>query len=134
MSDARTVEWMAVPKRILLLNNELRVTRLVRQAFQNTGEYLFNEESNPQIAFRTAQNFQPDIIFFDLTGNALNWSDALQQIRSHFGFAKTPFVMLSSTSGDGSIAYSSSVDGYEFSANPVKVEELVRYVEEMLQV
>ena len=68
---------VSVRKRVLFLCNEPRVTRLVRQALDETGEYLIREEPDREVAAETAQKFQPDIILLDVTGEEINGTDSI---------------------------------------------------------
>ena len=132
-SDACTIVGLSIRKRILLLSNEPRLTRLVRQAFEETGEYLIKEEADREIASETAQKFQPDVILLDLTDDELSGTEALEHIRSDWALGDAPIIALESTNGDASVVYSSSLEGYECSAGPIKMDELVHCVEEMLE-
>jgi DNA-binding response OmpR family regulator len=124
---------VSVRKRILFLSNEPRLTRLVKQAFEETGEYLIREEPDREIASETAQKFQPDLILLDLTGEEISGSEALEQIRSDAALGDAPIIALESANGDASIVFSSSLEGYECSAGPIEMDELVHCVEEMLE-
>jgi PleD family two-component response regulator len=124
---------MRFPKRILLLGNELRVTQLVRQTLASTGRYLLKEEQNSRAAFQAARIFQPDVIFLGLTADALDWNNTLEQIRTDIAFRATPVFVLTISNTEDSVVYGGSLDGYEFSAQPVKIEELVRSVDELLE-
>jgi PleD family two-component response regulator len=53
---------MTFPKRILLIDREPPVTRLVRQALEKTGKYLIKEEHSGQFTLHSARWFQPDLI------------------------------------------------------------------------
>jgi two-component system response regulator VicR len=124
---------MTFPKRILLVGNEPRVTRLVRQALEGSGTYLINEEQNSRTAFHTAKRFQPDVIFFDLSFDELDWTKAIRQIRADVAFRNTPIFMLRRSEAGDSVVYGGSFEGYEFSANPVTIQELLSCVNEMLE-
>jgi DNA-binding response OmpR family regulator len=124
---------VTVRKRILLLSNEPRLTRLVKQAFDETGEYLIKEEPEREIASETAQKFQPDVILIDLTGDEIGGTEALEQIRVNWALGSAPIIALESANGDASVVYSSSLEGYECSAGPINMDELVHCVEEMLE-
>ena len=123
---------MSIRKRILFLSNEPRLTRLVRQAFEESGEYLIREEPDREIASETAQKFQPDLILLDLTGEETTGPEALEQLRSESALGDAPIIALESGNGEASIVFSSSMEGYECSAGPVDMDELVHCVEEML--
>jgi CheY-like chemotaxis protein len=124
---------VSVRKRILFLCNEPRLTRLVRLALEETGEYLIREEPDREIASETAQKFQPDLILLDVTGEEVSGSEALEQIRSDSALGDAPIIALESEGGDASIAFSSSMEGFECSAGPIDMDGLVHCVEEMLE-
>jgi DNA-binding response OmpR family regulator len=124
---------VTIRKRILFLSNEPRLTRLVRQAFEESGEYLIREEPDREIASETAQKFQPDLILLDLTGEETTGPEALEQLRSESALGDAPIIALESGNGEASIVFSSSMEGYECSAGPVDMDELVHCVEEMLE-
>ena len=124
---------MSIRKRILFLSNEPRLTRIVRQAFEESGEYLIKEEPDREIASETAQKFQPDLILLDLTGEETTGPEAWEQMRSDSGLGDAPIIALESGDGDASIVFSSSMEGYECSVGPVDMDELVHCVEEMLE-
>ena len=124
---------MSIRKRILFLSNEPRLTRLVRQAFEETGEYLIREEPDREAAAQTAQKFQPDLILLDMTGEEMSGPEALEQLRAESALGDAPIIALEGGNGDASIVFSSSMEGYECSAGPVDMEGLVHCVEEMLE-
>ncbi len=124
---------MSIRKRILFLSNEPRLTRIVRQAFEESGEYLIKEEPDREIASETAQKFQPDLILLDLTGEESTGQEAWEQMRSDSGLGDAPIIALESGDGEASIVFSSSMEGYECSVGPVDMDELVHCVEEMLE-
>jgi DNA-binding response OmpR family regulator len=124
---------VSIRKRILFLSNEPRLSRLIRQAFEETGEYLMREEPDREIASETAQKFQPDVILLDMTGEELSGPEALEQIRSDSALGDAPIIALESGDGAASIVFSSSMEGYECSVGPVDMDELIHCVEEMLE-
>lgn len=132
MGDARAVS-VSIRKRILFLSNEPRLSRLVRQAFEESGEYLIKEEPDREIASETVHKFQPDLILLDLTGEEMTGPEALEQLRSESALGDAPIIALESGDGDASIVFSSSVEGYECSAGPIDMEGLVHCVDEMLE-
>jgi DNA-binding response OmpR family regulator len=132
MADAKR-SLVSVRKRILFLNNEPRLTRLVRLALEETGEYLVREEPDREVAAETAQKFQPDLILLDVTGEEVSGSEALEHIRSDSALGDAPIIALASENGDASIVFSSSMEGFECSAGPIDMEGLVHCVEEMLE-
>src|SRR5438132_5140386 len=56
------------PKKILLIDREPGVTRLIRRALDRAGKYLIREEHDDRLAINAARWFQPDLILVDNPG------------------------------------------------------------------
>src|SRR5207237_7199197 len=59
---------MKFPKKILLIDHEPGVTRLIRRALERAGKYLIHEEHDDKLALNAARWFQPDLILVDTAG------------------------------------------------------------------
>ncbi len=124
---------MTFLKKILLVDYEPRVTALVRKALEETGKYLIKEQHDSRLAFNAARWFQPDLILFDVNIASLNGSSVARQLQADPEFRETPVVFLSVNSAlDGGVVSGGILSGYSFVANPVRIEEFVRYVAELL--
>src|SRR5438034_11560025 len=75
MSNAR--EWehqpftaMKFPKKILLIDHEPGVTRLIRRALERAGKYLIRAEHDDKLALNAARWFPPHLILVDTADQA----------------------------------------------------------------
>jgi len=126
---------MTFLKKILLVDYEPRVTAVVRQALEETGMYLIKEEHDSRLAFNAARWFQPDLILFDVNITSLNGNSVARQLQADPEFRDTPVVFLSgNTSFEGGVVSEGILSGYSFVANPIRIEEFVRYVAEIFKV
>ena len=125
---------MTFLKKILLVDYEPRVTALMRAALEKTGKYIIKEEHNSKLAIHAARFFQPDVILFDSLMTRHDGEDVAQQLQADPSFKETPVVFVSVNTGpqDGVIS-SGILSGYSFLANPVRVEDVVRYVGELMK-
>lgn len=124
---------MTFLKKILLVDYEPRVTALIREALESTGKYLIKEQHDGRGAFSAARWFQPDLILFDVMMSRPDGAAVAQQLRADPSFKDTPVVFLSVNTGDqGGVISGGILSGYSFLANPVRIEEVVRYVAELL--
>lgn len=125
---------MTFLKRILLVDYEPRVTALMRAALEKTGKYVIKEEHNSKLAIHAARFFQPDVILFDSLMTRHDGEDVAQQLQNDPSFKETPVVFVSVNTGPEQGVISSGIlSGYSFLANPVRVEDVVRYVGELLK-
>ncbi|MBA2622415.1 MAG: response regulator [Chthoniobacterales bacterium] len=124
---------MTFLKKILLVDYEPRVTAVVRKALEDTGNYLIKEERDSRHTLNAARWFQPDVILLNVPMSHPDGALVAKQLRTDRAFQDTPLVFLTlDTSVEGGIASDGIVAGYSFSATTVPLDELVRYVAELL--
>lgn len=122
---------MMVTKRILLVDQEPQITLLVRQALEKAGNYSVREERAGELAVQAAREFRPDLILVDLIAEGADGNYFTKQFHTDVLLRNTPVVCLSSLRSGESVGSSGFLGGYSFSVTPVRIEELVRGVEEL---
>ena len=126
---------MTFLKKILLVDYEPRVTAIVRQALEETGLYLIKEEQDSRQAMNAARWFQPDLILFDVNIASPDGNSVARQLQADPEFRETPVVFLGvNASLEGGVVSGGILSGYSFIANPIRIEEFVRYVAELFKV
>ena len=125
---------MSFLKKILLVDYEPRVTALVRRALEKTGKYLIQTENDSRVAIDAARSFEPDLILFDVVMSRPGSGAVVRQLQADPVFHDTPVVFLSvNTAAEGGVISAGILSGYSFLASPVRIEEFVRYVAELLK-
>ena len=125
---------MTFIKKILLVDYEPRVTALIRSALEKTGKYIIKQEHNSKLAFHAARFFHTDLILFDVLMTRRDGTEVAQQLQADPSFKDTPVVFLSvNTTADEAVISAGILSGYSFLANPVRIDEVVRYVAELLK-
>src|SRR5437868_9937155 len=84
------------PKKILLIDREPGVTRLVRRALEKTGKYWIKEEHDSQFALHSAKWFQPDLILLDTATASPDREHLAHEIKTDAALCETPMVCMSS--------------------------------------
>jgi PleD family two-component response regulator len=82
------------PKKILLIDREPGVTRLVRRALDRAGKYVIREEHDDRLALHAARWFQPDLILLDTAGP--DRQNLEKEIQSDAALRETPVLSLNS--------------------------------------
>jgi DNA-binding response OmpR family regulator len=121
---------MKLPKKILLIDHEPGVTRLIRRALERAGKYLIREEHDDQLALKAARWFQPDLILVDTAGNDRQILE--HEIHEDAALKDTPVLSLSNLRPESQMVSGGILSGYSFFAAPVRVEEVLRGVDELL--
>ncbi|MEO5720271.1 MAG: response regulator [Chthoniobacterales bacterium] len=126
---------MTFLKKILLVDYEPRVTALVKKALEETGRYEIKEEHDSRQAMNAAKWFRPDLILFDVNPSAAHDEEAARELRADPAFQDTPVVFLSvNGASQESVVSAGILSGYSFMANPIRIEDFVGYVGEILKV
>ena len=120
-------------KRILVVDDEPALTRMVKLNLEQTGRFEVRTENEGQRAVQAARDFQPDLILLDvmmpdMTGDAvsqeLKEDAALANIKIIF---MTAIVTKAETGSTGK-----KIGGNEFLAKPVKAPDLIATIERVL--
>jgi two-component system alkaline phosphatase synthesis response regulator PhoP len=120
------------PKKILLIDHEPGVTRLIKRALEKTGKYWVKEENNSQFALNAAKAFQPDLILLDTVSTNSGGEQLAKQIQTDSSLHSTPLLSLTSLKPESQMISGGILSGYSFFAAPVRVEEVLNGVEEVL--
>src|SRR2546423_8181972 len=134
-SNAR--EWqnqpfttMKFPKKILLIDHEPGVTRLIRRALERAGKYLIREEHDDKLALNAARWFQPDLILVDTAGQERR--NIEREIHTDLSLKDTPVLSLTSLRPESEMVSGGILSGYSFFTAPIRVEEVLRGVDGLL--
>jgi DNA-binding response OmpR family regulator len=123
---------MKILKKILLIDQEPGVTRLIKQALEKTGRYSIKEEHDGQFALRSARWFQPDLILIDSAAASSDRDVLARQVQADNALKDTPIVCLSALRPESQMMSGGILSGYSFFAAPIRIEEVLRGVEQLL--
>src|ERR1700737_4601135 len=121
---------MKFPKKILLIHHENLVTRLIPEALERAGEYLIREEHDDKLALNAARWFQTDLILVDTAGQERRTIE--REITNDAVEKDTPVLSLSNLRPESQMVSGGILSGYSFFAAPIRVEEVLRGVDELL--
>jgi DNA-binding response OmpR family regulator len=123
---------MTFLKKILLVDHEPKITALVRRALESTGHFLVKVEADVRLAQHAAPWFRPDIVLLDAPKTSES-EDMNRQMQSEPTLKDTPFLYLSGNpTAEKKVLTGGFISGYSFLAAAVTLDDLVRFVEEML--
>lgn len=123
---------MKLVKKILLVDHEPSVTKLVRQTLERAGRYIIREEHDGAFALHSARWFQPDLILVDLNKTSANGESLARQLENDFALRDIPLLCLSDFISDRGFQSAGVLNGYTFLASPVPLEHLLRAIEQLL--
>ncbi len=121
---------MKFQKKILLIDHEPGVTRLIRRALERAGKYVIREEHDDKLAINAARWFQPDLILVDTADKTQQIIE--RQVSTDSTLKDTPVLSLTSLRPESQMVSGGILSGYSFFAAPIRVEEVLRGVDELL--
>lgn len=120
-------------KKILIVDDEVALTKLVKMNLERTGKYEVRTENKGKNAVAVARAFRPDLMFLDIMMPDMGGDDVAQQIREDSEIGDVNIVFLTAiVSRDETDAMGTNVGGNEFLAKPVSVDDLITTIERFL--
>lgn len=120
-------------KKILVVDDEASLTRLIKANLERTGNYEVMTENHGSKAIETARKFKPDLIFLDVMMPDMGGDEVAAMLEedpllSHIKYVfLTAIVRREETEPTGS-----DIGGHLFLAKPVRTEELIATIEKIL--
>jgi CheY-like chemotaxis protein len=120
-------------KKILLVDDEPALTRMLRLNLEQTGRYEVREEHRGADALRAAREFRPDLIFLDVMMPDMGGDEIAEQLKQDPELSKIKYAFLTAiVTKRETGAGAAQISGEIFIAKPVKRDELLAAVQELL--
>ncbi|WP_058555199.1 response regulator [Thiohalocapsa sp. ML1] len=120
-------------KKILLVDDEPALTRMLRLNLEQTGRYEVREENRGADALRAAREFRPDLIFLDVMMPDMGGDEIAEQLKQDPELSKIKYAFLTAiVTKRETGAGAAQISGEIFIAKPVKRDELLAAVQELL--
>jgi two-component system OmpR family response regulator len=112
---------------ILVVDDDPKLTGLVRIILERVGGFLVREENRSYAAVTTAREFHPDLIILDVDMPGRDGGDVAAELRTDPSFCNTPIMFLTSLAEKAGLHA-----GTQILAKPFDPQELVRTVCKLL--
>lgn len=113
-------------KRILVVDDEASITRLLKLNLEQTNEFVVRGENDATAAVATAEEFGPDLILLDVMMPELDGGELASQLQENPKLKSVPIVFLTAAATKGEVyARGGKVGGLPFLAKPVEIAEVI---------
>ena len=120
-------------KRILVVDDEPALTRMVKLNLERTGNYEVRTENQGSKAVEAAREFKPDLIFLDVMMPDMSGDEVSAQLKEDEELSQIKFIFMTAiVTKDETESMGSNIGGNEFLAKPVKTDELLATIERVL--
>jgi CheY-like chemotaxis protein len=120
-------------KRILVVDDEVSFTRLLKLNLEQTDDYEVQIENGGERVLKAAREFRPDLILLDVVMPGMVGNEVADRLRADTEVQATPVVFLSAALGKKSATENQGCfGGYPFIAKPASLHEIVDGIENSL--
>jgi CheY-like chemotaxis protein len=113
-------------KRILVVDDEPSITRLLKLNLEQTGEYLVRTENGADGALAAAQEFRPNLILLDVAMPGMDGGELARRIQDTPKLNSVPIVFLTALATKEEVSKSQGmIGGMPFLAKPVNMNEVL---------
>jgi len=120
-------------KRILVVDDEPALTKMVKMNLERTGDYEVCTVNQGSKALEAARDFKPDLIFLDVMMPDMSGDEVSAQLREDKSLSKIKQIFMTAiVTRDETEAMGNNIGGNEFLAKPVNKEELIQTIERVL--
>jgi CheY-like chemotaxis protein len=119
-------------KRILVVDDEVAITRLIKLNLEAAGGYLVSTENKASRAVEAVRNFKPDLVLLDIMMPDALGTDIAAQLQDDPGLRHVKIIFLTAIARKGETEAGHPVGGQIIIAKPATVEELLTAIESAL--
>ena len=119
-------------RRILVVDNDLYTTRLIKLLLEKKGDYFVLPENDPAKAHQTARDFRPDLILLDIVMPEIDGGEVAARLRNDPDLCRTPIIFLTALVTEAEAKSGIEIDGHSFLAKPINISDLVGAIEQHL--
>ena len=117
-------------KRILLVDDEVSFTRLLKLNLEQTNDYVVRVENSAADALATAREFRPDLVLLDFMMPRMFGGDIAAHLRADAHLKTTPIVFFTAAVSKTRVKeHDGVISGFPFLAKPASVEEVIEQIE-----
>jgi CheY-like chemotaxis protein len=120
-------------KRILVVDDEASITRLLKLNLEQTGDYEVATENSSRAALATAERFQPDLMVLDVMMPEMDGGNLATALQASPKLKGVPIVFLTAAvTREEVTARHGLVGGQPFLAKPVNLKEVLACLQQHL--
>ena len=120
-------------KRILIVDDETSITRLLRLNLEKTGTYVVRDENKATRAVDAAREFKPDLILLDVMMPDLDGGDVAALLQADPALKRIPIVFLTAAVKKEEVnANSGMIGGFPYIAKPLNLKGVISVIEQKL--
>jgi len=120
-------------KRILVVDDEVALTRMVKLNLERTSNYEVRTENEGPNAIAAAREFKPDLILLDVMMPGMTGDEIAAKLREDPALSHIKFIFVTAIVTRGETDnMGANIGGNIFLAKPIRAQELIGAIEQVL--
>lgn len=120
-------------KKILIVDDEVDFTDLIKSILEQTGKYEVKVENNGSLAPNVTKTFKPDLILLDVMMPDMDGNEVARRVMNDESSRDIPIVFLTVLVEQSEEELRGGViGGHPFIAKPVSAQKLIGYIEKYI--
>ncbi len=113
-------------KKILVVDDEVGLTHMMKRGLEATGDYLVMEENAGTRALAAAREFRPDLVILDVMMPDVDGGTVAAQLAEDKDLKHVPVIFLTAiVTKAETVPTGSPIGGHTFLAKPVSLKNLI---------
>ena len=132
--DSERTEGVMVKPKILVVDDDAALTRVLRAGIEQTGRFEVCIENNPLKAVTTAMTFRPDLVVLDVIMPGLDGGDVASLFRAFPALRGLPVIFLTAVVSKERVAdpHGTFIGGVRYVAKPIDTKDLIECIDREL--
>ena len=124
---------MNMKKRILVVDDQPDITRLLKRGLEQTNDYAVREENDSSAALAAAEEFQPHLILLDVMMPGMDGGELAVSLRASTKLKTVPIVFLTAAITKEEVAEREGrTGGWPILAKPFVIPDVVACLQQHL--
>ncbi len=120
-------------KRLLVVDDDISFTRLLKMNLEQTKQYSLRIENDPARAFPAAVEFQPDLVMLDVMMPGMDGGDVAAKLKSDSRFKNLPIIFLTAAVQKNELGKGGGrIGGFPYLAKPADLPQVMQCIESHL--
>ena len=119
-------------KKILIIDDEQSITRLLKFALEKTGLYEILCENEGAKAFATIKSVRPDLLILDLNLPDTSGGEISAAVQEDPALGKLPIIFLTGNVSNEEVEAGLTIGGHPAMAKPINMEKLLSCIQKSL--
>ena len=120
-------------KKILIVDDEVSVTKLLKYALERSGQYEVLTESEGAQVIPAVLRFKPDLLLLDVNLPGLTGGEIALEIKKDPDLVDVPIVFLTGNVTDEEAESGLKIAGYPALGKPINMERLIETIEKNIK-